>query len=253
MINVQVDRQKAMCAAIAAATFAAGAFSGYAIAVKRTSKKFEDILIREIASVKDSYASLARITALKKPDNPADVSRVVDNEVIEMTPPMFEDSVIDLNRYKVLSGTYTSPEEPSDEKNESDASLEKPMTVNIFEAHQDRPYPISVEEFMDDSEDYEKVSLTYYDEDSVLADDREQTINNAEYLVGEDALLMFGDSAAELFNDPNTVYVRNPKMRVDFEISFNAGSYSVLVLGLDPRIIEESGRRPKNRKARDDD
>ena len=114
------------------------------------------------------------------------------------------------------------------------------VTKNIFDDHgpssyndldrshrdSSRPYIISDEEFEDGDLSYNQNTLTYYQADGVLTDERDQPVNT-HFVVG-DKNLQFGNASG----DVNIVYVRNDKLSVDFEICQSFGSYAEEVLGV---------------------
>ena len=83
------------------------------------------------------------------------------------------------------------------------------------------PYVISPEEF-DMEEDYDTESLTYYTDD-ILADDNDDIIEDVENVVGTDFKNRFGE-----FED-DTVFVRNERLRTDYEICRDYRPYSNVV------------------------
>lgn len=82
----------------------------------------------------------------------------------------------------------------------------------------EKPYVISPEEFGEFS-DYETISLTYY-EDKILADDQDNVIDDIDNIVGNDSLTHFGEYEDDL------VYVRNDRLRCDYEIALDVRKYS---------------------------
>lgn len=107
----------------------------------------------------------------------------------------------------------------------------------------DKPYIISVQEFMEDHEDYDKLSITYYEGDDTLLDDAGQMINNVEETVREESLGKFGFGSG----NPDMVYVRNEKFRTDFEVSRSEGSYTHDVLGIE-EVEGHMVKVPKRKK-----
>jgi len=93
----------------------------------------------------------------------------------------------------------------------------------------DMAYIISEDAFLSNEVEHEQVSITYYVGDDILADEKDEVVPDADALVGEDALLQFG----HMSNDDNIVYVRNPRLNLDFEVQKSMGKYAVEVLGLD--------------------
>ena len=100
-----------------------------------------------------------------------------------------------------------------DERGYATGSLKKEVS------DMDEPRVISPDEFGE--LEYDTVSLTYY-EDGVLADDMDESISDIEDLIGNDALNHFGDNE----DDPDAVYVRNDRMKIDYEILRDPRPYS---------------------------
>ena len=84
----------------------------------------------------------------------------------------------------------------------------------------EKPYVIAPEEF-GEMDDYETVSLTYYS-DGVLTDDFDNEIEDVEGMVGEDSLDHFGEY------EDDSVFVRNDRLKIDFEILADQRNYSDL-------------------------
>lgn len=93
-----------------------------------------------------------------------------------------------------------------------------------------RPYIISVSEFMENDPQYQQNTISYYQGDGVLADERDQPIPDKNSIVGEQNLVRFGEGSG----DDNIVFVRNDRLEVDFEITQSLGTYSEEVLGVVP-------------------
>lgn len=85
----------------------------------------------------------------------------------------------------------------------------------------DEPYIISPEEF-GEMHDYETVSLTYYD-DGILADDNDEMVEDVEEVVGVDFFSHFGEY------EDDSVFVRNDRLRCDYEILLDHQKYSDVV------------------------
>lgn len=143
-------------------------------------------------------------------------------------------------------------DEPEEELYEEQ---EEVITMNVFteqsnrESNRDqrdtsRPYIISYDEFNNGDEDYQQNTLTYFEGDDVLVDERDQPIRTVSRVVGE-SNLQFGKES----NDPNIVYIRNHELEVDFEVCRSNGKYTEEVLG----FIQHEDAPPKVRKFRVDD
>lgn len=90
-----------------------------------------------------------------------------------------------------------------------------------------RPYIVSPEEF-GEAEGYDVASLIYY-ADHVLVDDQDELVEDVEGTVGFESLSHFGEY------EDDTVFVRNDRLRCDFEIVKNLERYSDRIKTLPPR------------------
>ena len=93
----------------------------------------------------------------------------------------------------------------------------------------ERPYVISPDEF-GEFDDYETISLTYY-QDGTLADDNDQVIDDVNDIIGNDSLTHFGEY------EDDSVFVRNDKMKCDYEILYDRRSYQG-ILNSKPYLAE---------------
>lgn len=108
-----------------------------------------------------------------------------------------------------------------------------------------QPYIISMEEYFESEEAWDKDTLSYYEGDDTLVDERDKTVEDVEKYIGSRHLHMFG----VLSNDKNIVYVRNPNINTDFEIILERGKAAVRVYGQEDPDVE---KRPI-RRMRDSD
>lgn len=107
------------------------------------------------------------------------------------------------------------------------------------------PYIVTVQEFFDECDDYDTHSVTYYEDDRMLVDDRGSIISDIEVNLGPDYNLAFGLGSGE----PHVVYIRNPRRSNDYEVLREPGSYTEDVLGVAPA----DNRKTARRKMRDSD
>lgn len=91
-----------------------------------------------------------------------------------------------------------------------------------------RPYVISVDEFMEDEPEHDKVTLTYYEADDILADDNGKVLRSLDKVIGDQAILHFGERSS----DSDLVYVRNEWLASDYEVTRDPRSYQEVVLKL---------------------
>ena len=86
-----------------------------------------------------------------------------------------------------------------------------------------KPYVIPPEEFGEkEDEGYVQISLTYY-ADHILTDDMDQIIEDVDSLIGFDSLTHFGEY------EDDSVFVRNDRLKRDFEILRSLRTYSEVI------------------------
>ncbi len=90
------------------------------------------------------------------------------------------------------------------------------------------PYIISLDEFADEFQEFDKITLYYYELDDTLTEENEEVIIDVSDVVGDEALSEFGTES----NNDDIVYVRNPSLRADYEIIRLVKSYQETVLGI---------------------
>lgn len=146
-----------------------------------------------------------------------------------------------------LDGPHGKPIEPANvieiNDDEDNPLRDYPMAQRIEEK---LPYIISVEEYFNTEEEWDKDSLSYYEGDDTLIDEREKIVDNRDKYIGDIHLNMFGIKS----NDRSVVYVRSPQISTDFEIIHEEGKFAVRVLG-QPDPDEEEKRPPRKMRPSD--
>lgn len=95
------------------------------------------------------------------------------------------------------------------------------------------PYILHKDEFYADEKGYSQITCTYYAGDRIMVDeDEHHPVYNHERTTGP---LLFGHGSG----DPKILYVRNDRLKAEYEIIHDDGLYSVEVLGLE---IEDNQR-----------
>ena len=194
-----------------------GGAAGYFATKKYLEVKYEQDLQMQIQDVKDHYKLIRKEGEYAAPETvPVDYENVLEGlEYIEHSEegPEAED----------VNPVFVDEEEDV----ETDETGFTSVYQEEYERDRSQPYIITVKEFMEDRDEYDKTTITYFEDDDVLCDEREEVIPNVEYTVGNDALTKFG----ELSEDKNIVYVRNERTSTDFEIVRDRRSYAEVVLG----------------------
>lgn len=162
--------------------------------------------------LKDKYAKIAQ----EEIDSMKEILRERQNEVDEDDENSYfeyEDGADEerKNAYEKYSSMYTDAVEQIEKENETNMGK--------------KPYVISPEEF-DELEEYDKVSLTYYSGDNVLADSFSDEVfeeDEIDEAVGSDFASHFGEY------EDDSVFVRNESRYIDYEILMDERSYQEAV------------------------
>lgn len=243
--------EEKILAGVSVVSTSVGLTVGYALARRNLRTKYEALAEQEIAEAKVFYARLqkpARVEDVK-------VSVEVEDNMTEQLEDLKEAvqgldygslaSSEDDQRQAVDSihnhngdedsgmSVFTESAAYTDEMTEEDQAERSNREANEL------PYIISMEEFMQGEKDYMQVTLTYYEKDDVLSDDKDVPVPDSDGVVGDDNLTKFGF----LSKDRNIVYVRNDRNEMDFEIIRHQGSFAETVHG----ILEHADRPGRGR------
>lgn len=222
---------------------------GYLIAKRNLKTKYEEIAEREIREAKVYYSGL------QKPASPFEMVAVQNEVPVDVKTELEDEGQEEaLVRKAVESLQYGQVESSDTDKLQAVQSIhdnadeEDSSSMNVFTesaaytdsvTEEDRaeranreanelPYIISMEEFMQGEREYEQVTLTYYEADDVLSDDKDVPVPDSDAAVGDDNLTRFGF----LSKDRNIVYVRNDRLNMDIEVIRSHGSFAEEVHGI---------------------
>lgn len=177
--------------------FIFGATVGSVVTWQYIKKKYERIAQEEIDSVKETFSKLN--SSEKNNNTRTIVERAKDK------PSVVEYAA------KLRKQGYTN-------YSDTDSLSEEEVDENMIN---DKPYVISPDEF-GEFYDYEKISLTYY-ADQVLADDDDELVEDIEETVGFESLNAFGEY------EDDSVFVRNDRLKCDYEILLDQRKYSDVI------------------------
>jgi hypothetical protein len=96
----------------------------------------------------------------------------------------------------------------------------------------EHPYIISAPEYLGNDSNYSQETVTWYEGDGVLSDDRDEIVEDPDATIGL-GNLQFGHRS----DDENVVYIRNDRLLIDFEVLRHDGKFAVVVMGLDPQQV----------------
>ena len=253
-----------------------GLVAGGAITYLVTKKTFAERAQRDIDEVKASYAERFEgkkvVNVYGNMPGPASPEDVIKTPVGNMSAQEYRQAQEFVGRL----GYATPVPETGQPSPENEPEIEEDRTVSIYDrtaSENDdlgpevesplligydrealkadhKPYLISHEEFQNTETEWDKTSIMYYEDDDVLTDEKDMPVDDIEYLIGEKHLDFFGLRSG---GDKNQVFVRNPQLSTDFEVTRHADAYTVVVLGI-PKDSDKVGtRRPGGLRMRSGD
>lgn len=270
---VELMVKKSVAIGIASALSAGiGAAGGFLFAKKKYELKYEQIAKQEIEDSKEFYKRLNKVGDDGETLTPEEVMEqrhgraaidalrvyqgtplpdeivIVDPEESAAYLEQVEGRVIDHAEIQSMSLTADGLgkveivkrnifTDAQNDQNYVDDNFD--YEIELASRSEDAPYVISHDEFFQNELDYEQVSLTYYEGDGVLLDDKDMPIPDTDDIVGDDNLVRFGHGS----KDNNIVYVRNDHRSMDFEIARSTGEYAVDVLGFDENTNKSGVRK----------
>lgn len=225
----------------------------------RQDKEFKEALepLREAYNANKGYTEIVNklgynINNVPMPECEEDpVEKCPDEELyvdIYTNPDNGPDAVIDaekeiaaLEEEEQRYEEMVASEKLDEENDEYWAEMRNATTrsYNNSKKRRNKPYLITIDEYYDDDEEetFEKVNLSWYEGDGVLAEISDAIIESTEYemSIGKDPKIYFEMLAnGEYDNNDCTnhiVYVRNPRLETDYEIVKEEGTYRNVVLG----------------------
>lgn len=266
-----MNRETVIIVGVSVFSTTVGAIAGSILTKRRLMTKLDETLQQEIA---ETRAHLA--TVYKKDLSPAEAVELL---VPENERPQSASAVAAKTAMRAYNGekvnVVTSSEgliKPADKEvpEEPVAAVEEtvpvrtsvvrnifvdniPLTDEDFDLEEERlarrngiPYVVTREEYDENEDQYEQVSLTYFGYDDVLVDEDEKSIDNIEEFVGKHNLQRFGHGSG----DAKIVYIRNESREMDYEVLRSDGSYAEEVLGLtsDDSHLEHSAMSRRGRR-----
>lgn len=188
--------------------FIFGAAIGSACTFKYAHSKYEKLYQEECASMKESLSSMNQDSDEASSDeNRDDISEEESEE------KKAAEKMIDLKKHSEIlkENGYTNYTKPGDINDDEEYNCDPSLDY--------KPYLVNPSDFGQE-DGYEVISVIFY-ADQILTDDNNDIVRDVEEFVGFESLSHFGDYE----DDPDSVYVRNPKLRLDIEILRSEQTY----------------------------
>lgn len=200
-------------------SFIGGAAVGSLICFALLKEKYETLANEEIEHMNNYYEeelkNVREVVEEIKESEEQEKKTYVDYVKKYSPNEIVKDRYYDMPYPDTIDEDYHEDESPPEDPPENDLLYEE-------------PFVISREDFDDTYAHFDKITITYYEQDDVLADEQDEVIPDIESVVGYEALGRFGDMS----DDDNIVYVRNGRLGSDYEIILAQESYTESVLGI---------------------
>jgi|SoiMethySBSTD1v2_1073268.scaffolds.fasta_scaffold1294117_1 hypothetical protein len=227
---------------------------GYLFARRQLETKYQKIAEDEIAEMRQHYRD--KTVALENTAGKPELDSLVREQGYSEHPPMAvtpPDEVVERAETVAEEGSQDPRPPVPVIRDENVFQQPAPTEAELGEPHRvadtwdwdkersrrasNRPYVIHVDEVRE-SEEYDMVTYTYYEEDDVLCNELDDVIGKGlerDTLIGEANLNRFGDGS----EDPNKVYIRNDHLEMQMEVIRSPNSYAEEVHGFQPAPPDE--------------
>jgi len=207
----------------------AGFAAGYFVANHRLKTKYSKLAFEEIGRIREHYYAKERARQEKPPLNEVRVER---EEVVVERPTKPSVPVQEPTQSNVFRNYQSNTD---DEVWNYDEEVQNRLDKDV-------PYIIHIDEFRENTPEHDQVTYTYYEVDDVLANSRDQQIEDMDDAIGLGNLGRWGHGS----NDSNIVYIRNERLTLDFEVIRDRGSFAEQTSG----TIRHSATIQKNKPRR---
>lgn len=192
-----------LVAGTALVSAAVGAVGGFLYAKKLLADGYAEIAKEEIEQAREHYKTMYKGEGYETPEAA-------------------------LNKVKRVPGATITPED-GPPQNWRDLSPPVPVMDRVLKGLKKQvqpdgegPYIITVEEYMAGDMGYEQLTLTWYEPDETMADEGDEITEDVDAKIGLENLKRFGQSS----KDKNTIYIRNEKLQIDYEIVRSRTSFA---------------------------
>lgn len=185
--------------------FGAGAATGALTAYLALNKALNARVDAEIADMKNYYEKKA--SALSQIDIPNESTE----EAAEPEKPEFSEE--EIKKYDEIADTYDTPVRKTRKKK---AKVSKTDNSGI----KMMPYIISEAEY-DESNGFDKVILSFFEDDEVVMDENEEVVTEAIDILGDANLSALRDNTII----EGEIFIRNEQYGTDYQVVLESGSY----------------------------
>lgn len=274
-VQVIIRNRWVQTAAISVVSTTIGSGLGYVLGKRQGKKDVQNDIFKTIEEGLEELDEIRRNFVLRFEN--VSTAKIVDEEVFPEGLPVVEPeaSLKNMMRSQLEETTGSEeviiiePEEEVEIAEEDDPANKKslrtdeeedaPVRVSIFTVDDgswiyedelatrtpDEPYVIHRDEFIEDEMGFHQETVTYYGGDQMMGDSRDKPIYGFHKIMGE---LKFGHGSG----DKSVVYIRNEKMRMEWEVLLHPGQYALEVLGFEAERGDEELKHSVQRFRREE-
>jgi hypothetical protein len=222
-----------------------GGAVGWFASRARYKRKYEKASQEEIAEMRTFFRDQQKATEARLKAPLTEVVEYLGYKKTEDQP-----SPTEPEQHEVAKSIENAEEERDHDHNvfdtSSDHTWDYATETKLRAANPGRPFVIHLDEYGEAG--FNTVCYTYYVDDDILADERDEVVDNVAELVGLENLNRFGHGT----DNVNILLVRNEALEVDIEIAKANGNYAADVHGfLQHNYAVE--KMPKRHQGFDDD
>lgn len=224
--------------------FLAGGAVGFLVATQLNKEKYA-ALVEDNEYLKEDFEDLWNKATKNEPERA--IGKIIPETEVEKFA-----KVADQLGYSSLVGSATDKVNIAKRNyhlirgGSNDMYEEEVNPIDQEEKDLSGPYVISEEQFSEENLHYDKLSITWYREDNVVCDETEEIMEDFGHVIGFDNLNMRHTHITH----PNTIYVRNDAIDIDYEITVNQSSYKEIVMGFPVEDEDYYGLTPREKQER---
>lgn len=202
----------------------AGVGIGAGVTNKIMKAKYEKMMQVEVKGVKEYYeakhsndeTTADELQPVRKPIKKEGNVTEYNNAIKQYNAPR-----------KTMDGRLPEHNDSPPEDEAMDESMENSYNEQMGRKYElsevyGEPFVISLQEFTEEMQQFDKLSISYYEGDDTVVDEDEEIIEEPHELLGDGALNCFGEGS----EDPDIVYVRNAKLAIDYEVIRSPRTYA---------------------------
>lgn len=227
------------------AAFSVGTGLGALVTYLLAKKQFEAELVKEIQDVKTNYRSLRKedyesftdYSSKNRPEVIKDeaLASLEVNAILEHAK-LNEEMKTQVEQYQSESVFNRFEHKEPEDKHLIPADANETLFENLKATRtEDKPYLISIDEYHDEFNHWQKQSVTYFAGDNIIAYEDDTVMMDPDETIGTINLSRFG----VMSQDEHIVYVRNHRLNIDYEIVLDDGKYSEMMARINGTWIDD--------------